>query len=361
MAMRRFRSPFAALLLALLAACSAPPPAEEEAAPDAGPLVVWSAIDEEVLAPFVDSFRQVSTGAAVDDGEAAAEAGGVEVRYGDGEELAAELTAGAGAMATTDAPGPDVFVADALTLGALADAGRLHLLPAEVTAAVPAHFASAEGHWVGLTGRSREVVYDPQRSAPENLPQSLSALGEPRFRGSFALAPGDRGLVAHLAVYRALNGAIALDELLARVAANQPLLVADDAAVVEAVAAGEATWGLAGSDALCRHRADAAADAPGLATFHMPSGDASGFVGLSGIGVLSDHPRAVALVAHLLTADAQARLAAATCSYPLVAGIEPPPGQPPLVDLDAPQIDFGEVEAVRQATREALTEGELTP
>jgi iron(III) transport system substrate-binding protein len=262
-------------------------------------------------------------------------------------------------MATTDAPRPDVFLADALTLGALADAGLLHLLPVEVTAAVPAHFASAEGLWVGLTGRSREVVYDPQRAVPENLPQSLSALGEPRFRATFALAPGDRALVAHLAVYRALNGATALQELLAKLAANQPLLVADDAAVVEAVAAGEAVWGLAGSDALCRHRAEAEAGVPGLATFHMLSGDASGFVGLSAAGVLSDHPRAVALVAHLLTAEAQIRLVEATCSYPLVEGIEPPPGQPPLVDLDAPQIDFGAVAAVREATREALAEGEL--
>lgn len=352
----------AALLLPLLAACGGTPPADEEPVVDAGPLVVWSAIDEATLAPFVDSFRQVSAGAAVGDGEVAeAEAGGVEVRYGDGEELAAELTAGAGAMATTDTPRPDLFLADALTLGALADAGLLRPLPTEVTAAVPAHFASSEAHWVGLTGRSREVVYDPERVVPENLPQSLSALGEPRFRGSFALAPGDRALVAHLAVYRALNGAAALQELLGRVAANQPLLVGDDAAVVEAVAAGEAAWGLAGSDALCRHRAGAEEGAPGLGTFHMPSGDASGFVGLSGAGVLSDHPRAVALVAHLLTADAQARLVAATCSYPLVEGIEPPPGQPPLAELDAPQIDFGEVAAVRQATREALAAGQLAP
>lgn len=344
--MRFSPQPLTALLaLLLLAACAGPPPVEEPAAAP-GALVVWSGLDEAALGPLVESLGAV--------GERNEPGFEVELRYADDEQLAAELSAGAGAMATTG--GPDVLLADAVTLGGLAAAGRLRALPGEVTAAVPANFADEEGRWVGLTGRSREIVYDPRRTRPEELPQSFEGAGEERFRGAFALAPGDRSLVAHLAVYRALNGAAALADLLDRLAANQPRLVADDTAVVAAVTAGEVAWGLTGSDALCRHRAAAGGEAPPLASFHMPSGDASGFVGLTGAGVLTAHPSAAPFVAHLLAADTQARLVEATCSYPLVAGAEPPPGQTPLAELDAPQIDFGEVAAVLDATREAIAE-----
>lgn len=357
------------------AACAAPPPADEPPVATDAPLVVWSAFDEATLGPLVEDFRRtLATDAPPPE---------VEVRYGAGRDFAADLGAvpgagGTGAEAADDAPpAPDLLLADALTLGTLADAGRLRPLSAELIATVPANFADADGGWVGLTGRARVVVYDPGAIAPEALPRSLSAVGEPRYRGRFALAPGDPSFTAHLTVYRALNGAQAFAELLARWAANRPLTVAADDAVVTAVAAGEVPWGLTGSDALCRHRGGVAAEQqaadrdgapsaaqtagaegettpPPLAAFHMPTGDGSGFVGVSGGGVLSAHPSAVALLGHLLSAETQARLVAATCSYPLVTGAEPPPGQPPLADLDAPHIDFGEVARVYRATREAI-------
>jgi iron(III) transport system substrate-binding protein len=135
-------------------------------------------------------------------------------------------------------------------------------------------------------------------------------------------------------------------------AADEPRRYASGREVVAAVIAGDVDWGLVDHFELWRALATTP-DAP-IANFFMPAGDASGFVNLTGAGVLSDNPAAVELVRYLLSDAAQRRVGRETFEYPLVAGIEPVVGLPPLAELDAPDIDFREVSAQLEATREAI-------
>lgn len=342
---RRCGALFAAGLLlgGLLAGCRGeepPPPAEE---PEDRVLLVLSEREEEVVGELLAAWG-ATTGFPI------------EVRYGEPGELAA---------AVLDDPlpdGPAVFLSrDAAGLGALAAAGRALPLPADLVAAVNPLFVDAERRWVGLTGRARVVVHDPQRVARATLPADLAGFGDPAHRGRFGLAPGSRSFRVHLAAYLALHGGPALDRLLARWAENEPVLAADGTALVEAVLDGELDIALVDHSDLWRVRAERGGGPLAGAAVPLPAADSSGYLDLAGAAVLADSPAALALLRHLLGPDAQSRLAAATSEYPLRRDLEPPLPLLPLADLDLAQIDYRAVAAALAETEEAIAESPLAP
>ncbi|HEX6202354.1 MAG TPA: substrate-binding domain-containing protein [Thermoanaerobaculia bacterium] len=372
--LRRCGALFAAGLLVggLLAGCrgEAPPPPEEE--PEERVLLVLSEREEEVVGELLAAWS-ATTGFPI------------EVRYGEPGKLAAAVLDG-------ESPdGPAVFLSrDAAALGALAAAGRALPLPADLVAAVNPLFVDAERRWVGLTGRARVVVHDPQRVARAVLPADLGGFGDPAHRGRFGLAPGSRSFRVHLAAWRALHGGPALDRLLARWAENEPVLAADGIALVEAVVDGELDFALVDHTDLWRVRAERGggageeasgeasggeasgepggadagiARAPGSAegagpgaAVPLPAADSSGYLDLAGAAVLVESPAALALLRHLLGPEAQSRLAAATSEYPLRRDLEPPLPLLPLADLDLAQVDYRAVAAALAETEEAIAD-----
>ncbi|HEX2254739.1 MAG TPA: extracellular solute-binding protein [Thermoanaerobaculia bacterium] len=342
------RRPLALLLAALLAAAGAcrsdepPLPVDEPVRR----VTVYSEHDEAVVRPLLDRFT-VRSGTEV------------VLETGAPGELAAALAAGE----EIPGAGAAVFLSrDSAVLGRLAAAGRLVPLPSEVSGAVPSEMTDPKGRWVGLTARARLLAYAPERVEPATLPVALPVLAEARYRGRLALAPRTRSFLVHMAAYRALHGPEALDRLLASLAANEPVLRDDSAAVVAAVADGEADLGLVDHPALATARrppvapgaepslAPAAAVAPQA---HLLAGsDSSGFLDLAGAAALSRDAAAFELIRFLLTPEAQADLTRRTREYPLVAGVPlPGEGMPPLADLDPPVVDFEAVAEVMDETQ----------
>ena len=322
-----------ALGLAAAAGCREETPPPAEAPPAAGPVTLASGVDEAVLGPLLARFSELSGHE-------------VEARYGDSEELAAALAAGEG-------PPAQVFVSrDAPSLGRVAAAGRFLPLPTELTGRVPASAVDSGRLWVGLAGRARSLAYAPERVAEDQLPQSLAALAAPRFRGRLALAPSSPAFVDQMAAYRALNGAAALDDLLAGLAAGGPVTVADERAVVEAIVEGRADLGLVDLAEVLAVRPGP--DAEPLGARVLASADASGLVNLVGAGLTTDNPAAIELVRFLLEPDAQAQIARETLWYPLVADVELAGTPVSLAELAPPRIDFAAVAAAEAAAREAI-------
>lgn len=360
----------AALLLGgLLAGCRAAPPVEEPVPEEGERIVVLSERDEEVVGDLLAAWS-------------AATGYDVEVRYGAPGELAAAALAG-------DPPEePTILLAgDEVGLAGLAAAGRAQPLPADLTAAVRRLFVDPERRWVGLTGRARVVVYDPQRTSTTDLPAGLRGFGDPAHEGRFGLAPASRSLRIHLAAYRALHGPEGLARLLERLAANEPRLLADDEALVRAVRDHEIDFALVDHTAVWQVRAaergeatdGPGADGPGaqglgaqgLAVLPLPAADASGHLGLTGVALLAPaagvaptadvapSAGALALVRHLLGEAAQAHIAATTFEYPLVPAVEPPAGLVPLADLDLAQVDYRAVAAAVDETEAAIADSGL--
>ncbi len=320
----------------LLGGCGGAAPPERAAE---GPLVVYSGRNEALIGPLLERFEE-QEGIAV------------EARYGETAELAATL------LEEGEHSPADVFLSqDAAALGALSAAGRLAPLPAELLDRVPAGFRSPRGDWVGLSGRARTVVYNTERLTPAELPASLEAVTDPRFRGRFGVAPTNGSFQAHMAVYRVLRGRPALDRLLAGMAANQPLRYPKNSAIVEAVIAGEIDWGLVNHYYLWR----ALAERPGApaANYFMSEGAAAGFVNLAGAGLVRDRPAGRRLLAHLLAADGQRYFAEQTFEYPVVPEVPAAPGLPPLPPAAAAEVDFAAVSSALEETLVAIHDSGL--
>jgi len=306
---------------------------------EAGVVTVYSGRNESLVGPALARFTE-ATGIEV------------EVRYGETAELAATL------LEEGEATPADVFISqDAGALGALAGAGLFRPLPADLVARVPAVYADPEGLWVGISGRARTVVYNPERISADELPKTLEEVTDPRYKGRFGVAPLNGSFQAHMAVYRVLEGAEALDELLAGMVANEPRRYPKNSAIVEGVLAGEVDFGLVNHYYLWR-ALDENPDAPGV-NYSMPGGGASdsgasGFVNIAGAGVLSDDESGVELLRYLLSEDAQRYFADETFEYPLVAGVEPSVELTPLADLNTPDVNFHQVSEVLEPTLEAI-------
>ncbi len=326
-------------IVGLLTACSERPGEGEEGMAESGPVVVYSGRNESLIGPLLERFEAAS------DRE-------VQVRYGETAELAATLLEeGANSPA-------DLFISqDAAALGAVAGAGLLRPLPAATLDRVPERFRSPGGSWVGLSGRARSVVYNTGLIAEDDVPRSLEAVTDPRYRGRFGIAPANGSLQAHLAVYGVVAGEEALSELLAGIVANEPATYPKNSAIVQAVIAGEVEWGLVNHYYLLRALSEDP-DAPAKNLF-MNEGEASGFVNLAGAGLVSESTGGLALLDFLLSDEAQLYFAQETYEYPLVAGVEAAASLLPLADLATPEVDFAQVSAALEPTLMAINSSGL--
>lgn len=339
---------FAVFVCLALAACGGAGPAGEggETASAGGAageapaaLTVYSGRNESLIGPILERFGD-QTGIPV------------EVRYGETAELAATL------LEEGAATPADVFISqDAAALGALAGDGMLQPLPADVRERLPTRFADPEGRWVGLSGRARVVVYNTEAMTSEELPQTLEEVADPRYRGRFGVAPLNGSFQAHMAVYRVLEGAAALDELLAGMVANEPRRYPKNSVIVAAVIAGEVDFGLVNHYYLWRALQEDP-EAPAV-NYFQPGGGASSFVNVAGAGVLSDRPEALELVRFLLADEAQRYFAEETYEYPLAGTVEPAADLPPLAGLATPDVDFSQAAAALPETLTAIDESGL--
>jgi iron(III) transport system substrate-binding protein len=201
------------------------------------------------------------------------------------------------------------------------------------------------------------VVYNTELVDEGDLPRSLEATLDPRYRGLFGIAPANGSLQAHLAVYGVVAGSQALDELLAGLVANEPGTYPKNSAIVQAVIAGEVEWGLVNHYYLLRALVEAP-EAPAR-NFFMTEGPASGFVNLAGAGMVSDASGGVALLEFLLSEEAQRYFAEETFEYPLVDGVDPAANLAPLAELVTPEVDFGAVSAALEETLTAINNSGL--
>ena len=330
-----------ALTFCLAAACSresekpvAPAPVVETTTTAPGSdksVVLYSGRNEKLIAPLLQRFTE-QTGIKV------------EARYGETAEMAATL------IEEGQRTPADVFLSqDAAALGAIAGAGIAKPLPEDVTAGVPARFVGPDRRWVGVSGRARTIVYNPDRIRTGQLPQSLTDIASRRYRERWGVAPLNASFQAQMAVYHALNGPEALDQLLRAMVDAQPRRYAKNSAIVEAVALGEIDFGLVNH----YYAWEAKKERPDLpiANYFMPMGDASSFVNVAGVALLDDtDPEAMALIRFLLSAEAQTYFATETFEYPLIEGVQPPVELQPLAELRTPEIDYARVSQVLPET-----------
>jgi iron(III) transport system substrate-binding protein len=316
-------------LLVLLAAAAVAASCSD----DSETLTVYSGRSEALVGPLIERFRS-ETG--ID----------VEVRYADSVDLAATL------REEREASPADVFFAqDPASLGAVALAGLLATLPTEIVSAVAPAYSDREGRWVGISGRSRTVVYDTRRIDPADLPADVAGFGDPAWQGRLAVAPTNGSFLAFVAAMILLDGEEATAGWLRAIAGNAPGLYPKNSVIVTAVDGGEIEAGLVNHYYLLRLIAE---QGESSAANHFLSGGPGALVMPAGAGILASTDQrddAITFIEFLLSPAAQAYFAGETFEYPLIDGIDAHPALPPLKDLQPPDLDLSRLaETLDRAT-----------
>lgn len=290
-------------------------------------LTIYSGRSEDLVAPLIERFESES-GIAV------------EVRYASSTDLAATLR-----EEGTNSPADVFFAQDPASLGAVAADGLFRALPDSITTLVPAQFSDRDGLWVGVSGRSRVVVYDSTRLSPEDLPADVDGFLDPVWRGRIGIAPSNASFLAFVAAMILERGEGATRNWLEGIAANEPQLFSGNAPIVAAVDQGTVEVGLVNHYYLYGLIADQGAST--AANHFFTTAGAESLVMPAGAGILatSDHDGAEEFIAFLLTAESQRYFVEETFEYPLVAGVAAPAGLPALGDLAQPDLDLSDLAA----------------
>ena len=288
-------------------------------------LTVYAGRSESLLGPILTQFAE-ETGVQL------------EILYGDTAGLASQIIEeGANSPA-------DVYISqDGGALGALAQAGLLDTLPSDVLERVPAQFQSPDGVWVGLSGRARVLVYNPEQleALGLELPASILDLTDPQYSGLVGWAPTNGSFQSNVTAMRELLGDDATAEWLAGMVDNGTVAYSGNTGINQAVIDGEVVFGITNHYYMFRFLADDP-DAP-IAQHFFPAGDPGSLVNIAGGAVLSnsDQPGlSQRLLIYLLGNSAQSYFADSTYEYPMIDGVAINDRLRPLADIEAPDIDL---------------------
>ncbi len=293
---------------------------------DATTLTVYSGRSAELIQPLLERFS-AETGIDVD------------FKAGDSPELA-QVIAQEG-----DASPADVFISQ--NPGAtsfLAGEGRLATLPQATLDKVAPDLRSADGTWIGLSGRVRVLVYNKDTVRQDELPAAVTDLTDPAYAGRVALAPANGSFQDFVTALRVEIGDDETAAWLQGMADNGARTYANNNAIVEAVGRGEVDMGLVNHYYNVR-ALEENPDLPSVNHF-FPDGDPGSLLIVSSATVLATSKHAAEaqqLVDFLLTEESQTYFATETDEYPVLPSVPIEASLPPLDSLRTDRVDFDEL------------------
>jgi iron(III) transport system substrate-binding protein len=309
----------------VLAGCS---PSTEIPETDERTLVVYSGRDEELVGPLIDAF-EAESGIAV------------KVRYAGSIEMAAQL------LEEGERTPAQVFLSqEPGALGALSAADLLADLPAEITDAVEPQYSSADGTWVGLTGRARVIAYDGEELTESDVPTNVFDLTDPRWKGQVGIAPTNASFQSFVTALRVLEGEEAAEAWLLGLVANDAQIFPRNGAILEAVDTGAIDVGLINHYYWFQQAAEVRPENMRAQLRFGEPGTASALVNVTGAGILApsaDNAEALEFVRYLLSTEGQGYFVAQTTEYSVVPDGPAPADAPALDDIRGPELDFADL------------------
>ena len=298
---------------------------ESAPAEDPGELIIYSGRSESLVDPIIQQFKGTT---GID----------VKVKY-----------AGTGALAATlleegaNSPADVFYAQDPGGLAAVSE--MMTELPADIIEMTPEWARSAEGHWVGITGRARVVVYGTDKLTEADLPDDLWGFTEPEWKGRVGWAPTNGSFQAMVTALRAGWGEERTEEWLRAMIDNDVKIYPKNTPQVAAAAAGEIDVGLVNHYYLYRFIAEEGEDFAAR-NAHLRGAGPGSIVLVSGAGILetADNPEnAEAFIRFLLSSVGQQYFAGQTFEYPMIEGVRPSVLLTPLADIEQPDITLADL------------------
>lgn len=306
-------------------------------------LVIYSGRTQDLIKPLLDDFADES-------------GHDIAVRYGESADLALLINE------EGDRSPADVFLSQSPgAVGYLDAKDRLTKLPAGILDQVGPRFRAHDGHWVGISGRVRVLVYNTDSVDPATLPKSVFDVTEPQYRGRFGVAPTNASFVDFVTAMREQVGDDRTLEWLEGIKDNGAVTYVNNIAIVEAVGRGEIDFGLVNH----YYNEEIKAENPGApsANHVFEQEDLGGLILVTATAVLdtaSDKAVAQEFVRFLLSKRAQRYYAKQTLEYPLAAGVKPTiEDLPPLDEIVSPEIDLSSLGGELERTKQLIDESGL--
>lgn len=315
---------------------------------DDADITLYSGRGEELVQPIIDEFEETS-GLSV------------EVKYGNSADLAL-LIDEEGEAGEIEA---DVFLSQSPgSMGFLEERGRLGSVPDSTLALVTDNVRDDSGSWVGFSGRQRVLVYNTDAVDPTDLPSSVFDMTNPQWKGRVGVAPGNGSFQDFVTAMRATQGDDATLNFLTALDANDPVLYANNNAIVAAVGRGEVDAGLVNHYYNFRALIENP-DQPSANHVFSPDDPGSVLI-ITGAAILAgsdDAEPAAKLIDFLLGSSGQQYFATETFEYPLAIGESPANNVPPIdfgSDVsNAGGIAFEDLAGGLEATRALIAESGL--
>jgi len=193
-----------------------------------GKLVIFSGRREPLITPVLDLFQQKT---------------GIEItlKTGSATALAQQI------LQELPNPSADLFISnDSGTLEFLRLKGALQPYLSEAVRRIPERFRARDGSWLGVSGRSRAIIYNMKLVKPEELPTTVFDLINPKWQGKIAATnAGNESFVSWVSALRLTLGDELVKTFLLKLKENKiALLGSSHTDVRKAVGRGEFALGL---------------------------------------------------------------------------------------------------------------------
>jgi iron(III) transport system substrate-binding protein len=306
-------------------------------------LVIYSGRTSNLILPLLEQFAD-ETGISID------------VRYDTSQNLALLIEE------EGDATPADVFISQSPgAVGYLDAHDRLGELPPDVVELVPEGDAAEDGSWVGMSGRVRTLVYNPDEVDPATLPDSVLDLAGEQYAGRVAVAPGNASFQDFVTVLRTQVGEDEAERWLTAVADGDPPTFENNTAIVEAVGRGEVEMGLVNHYYAFVARSEDP-DLP-VENHFFAEGDYGSTLLVTAASIVAGTDKtdeARRLVEFMLSEEAQEYFSEETYEYPLAHDVQAQADLPDLAEVNPTRVDLGELGEGLEATTELIDASGLT-
>ncbi|QGG48486.1 extracellular solute-binding protein [Heliorestis convoluta] len=270
-------------------------------------LVIYSARNETFVQPLVESFEEQT---------------GIKVRMLSGNEASVNKI-----IEERNNVQADIFFSnDAGAMEYLRLEGLLASNDSKALEVIDPKYRAVDGSWVGLSARTRVLMYNKDLISEEEMPKALWELTDPKWSGEFMITRGGNGsMVAHVAALRAAWGDEKTKEWIEQVRENAGAVVNGHGDIRRSVGAGEFKFGLVNNYYYHLQLNEDKDNNVGAIYPDQGSDDIGAFVNAAGVALIKDAPNtknAKAFIDWLLEPEQQKVFAFNSMEVPLNPAVE---------------------------------------
>ncbi len=244
----------------------------------------------------------------------------VNVRSDDEDTLTDEIV-----TEGSNSPADVVYTENSPALEYLQGKGLLAPVDPSTLASTPSRYDSPQGDWVGVSARVSVLIYNPALIGRDQLPSTVLALSEPRYKGKLAFAAGETDFQPIVtSVVRSYGEAAAIKWLEGIDANAGSHIYPDNETIADEVNRGAVAFGVVNQYYWYRLRAELGASNVHSQIAYFAPRDPGYVIDVSGAGILksSEHKAAAQKFLAFLASRQGQEIVAHSISfeYPIASG-----------------------------------------